>query len=273
MNLHSAPNFLAAILILAMGLFATLRNRGSKINFSLFLLTLAASIWQFGTGLVLQAKDPFFAIAAARITMVGVYLIPVTSYHLSLYISGINKNKILIFGYLSALLFFIPLGSTTSLILNGLYKYPWGFYFKAGLLHPVFMVFFISYMLLVLFNLFLSYKKETRPIEKNRKKYFFVALFIAYIGTLDYLPAYGIGIYPFGYLAVICCFLIFVYAIQRYNLMDARVVITRAAIFIVIYIVVLTVPFIFGLSLRTYLLGLVGIHWWLIPVCLMGLLV
>lgn len=261
MNLHAIPNFLAAILIFITGLFATLRNRKSKINFLFFLLTFSAFIWQLGTGLALLSKYPSFALIATRIAFFGIALIPLFSYHLSLYISGININRTLVFGYLCALLFFIPL-SWTPLIFNGVYTYPWGFFFKAGQLHPIFMVFFIYFMVLVFSNLFLSYKRETKPFEKIRKRYFLIALFIAYIGCIDYLPTYGIRAYPFGYLTLISFVLVFAYAILRFQLMDITIAVTRTGIFALVYTLVLGVPFWIGYHTKS----------WFMPTAFMAIL-
>lgn len=191
------------------------------------------------------SKQPFFALIATRIAFVGIALIPVFSYHLSICISCRNANKILNVGYIAAILFFIPL-SWTSLILDGIYTYSWGFFFRAGRLHPIFMAFFIYFMISAFLNLFLSVRRETKPLERNRKKYFLISLFIAYIGSIDYLPTYGVKVYPFGYLTLICFVLVFAYAILKYSLMDINIALTRAGIFVFVYLFVLGVPFWLG---------------------------
>ena len=71
------------------------------------------------------------------------------------------------------------------------------------------MAFFIYFMILAFLNLFLSVRREIKPLERNRKKYLLIALFIAYIGSVDYLPTYGVKVYPFGYLTLICFVLVF----------------------------------------------------------------
>ena len=230
MNLLALPNFLAATLILAAGVLAAMKNKKSKINLTFFLLAFSACIWQIGTGLAVLTRFPDFALIGTKIGFFGIVLIPVFSYHISLYISDIKKYKILIGGYICAFFIFIPL-SWTSLILDGVHKYPWGYFFKAGPLHPIFMVFFIFFMVLAFFNLFFSYKNENNPLEKNRKKYFLAALFMAYIGSIDYLPTYGFQMYPFGYLMLICFISIFAYAIAKYSLMDIDVVIKKTLVF------------------------------------------
>lgn len=271
MNLHAIPNFLVAILMFMVGLFVVLRNKKSRVHLLFFLSASSASIWQIGTALALLADNSTSALTATRVAFFGIALIPVLSYHLSLCISGAKINKILIFGYLCAFLCFIPL-SWTPLILNGVYKYSWGYFFKAGKFHPVFMVFFIYFMGLIFFNLFLSFRKETKPFEKNRKKYFSIALLIAYIGSIDYLPTYGVKVYPFGYLTLICFVLIFAYAILRYRLLDIKVALTRTSIFVMVYTLVLGLPFAVSAWFKRWLIEMFGASWWILPQGLTALL-
>ena len=195
MSLYAIPNFIVAFIMFATGFFVFLKNKKSGINILFFLSAAAASIWQTGTAFAVLTNNPISALVATKFAFFGITLIPIFSYHLSLYISGVNKNKTVIFGYFLAFFCFIPL-SWTSLILNGVYKYSWGYFFKAGILHPLFMVYFFCFMILIFTTLFFDYRKESRPVEKNRKKYFLYALFIAYIGSIDYLPTYGVDIYP-----------------------------------------------------------------------------
>ncbi|HED00459.1 MAG TPA: GAF domain-containing protein, partial [Proteobacteria bacterium] len=194
------------------------------------------------------------ALFGTRIAFFGIVFIPIISYHLSLYILGANKNKILILGYALVFLFFVPI-SWTRLVLNGVYRYSWGFFFKAGPLHPIFIVFFISLMIMVFYNLSLSYKTEKNLLQKNRKKYFFIALFVAYIGSVDYLPTYGIDLYPFGYIMVMGFVLIFSYAILRFHLMDIKVAFTRAGVFTAIYALVLGLPLYIGYQTKSWLIS------------------
>ena len=44
----------------------------------------------------------------------------------------------------------------------------------------------------------------------------FIGLLIAYIGSVDFLPCFGVVIYPFGYLPILIFTLVQVYAIQVY---------------------------------------------------------
>ena len=114
------------------------------------------------------------------------------------------------------------------------------------------MAFFIYFMILAFLNLFLSVRREIKPLERNRKKYLLIALFIAYIGSVDYLPTYGVKVYPFGYLTLICFVLVFAYAILKYRLMDINIALTRAGLFVFVYLFVLGVPFWLGYTTKSW---------------------
>lgn len=270
MNIYAVPNFLAAILILATGYITYIYNPKSQINTKFFYLTIAAFVWLFGTGVTLFANSKNLALIGTKISFIGIALIPVFSYHLALCIAKIKKKRLLRVSYVLTLFLFIPLSWIPRLIFDGVNTYRWGFFFRAGVFHPFFMIFFATLMFLVFYNLFISYRNETNALQRNRKKYFWIALIIAYTGTVDFLPTYGIYVYPFGYFAVVGFVLIFAYAIKRYNLMDVRVAVTKASIFIVVYSVILLVPFILGYYGRLYAPAFLDLHWWIIPVSLMA---
>ncbi len=229
MNLQAMLYFIAAALEMSLGLFIIFKNLRAKNNLPLFLLITSTMVWQIGSGVTILSKDPALAALSTKIAFLGIIFIPITTYHLALNVLNIKKTKALSIGYILAVLI-VPI-SWTSLILNGVNKYQWGFFFKAGPMHPLFMVFFIFFMALVFMHLFSSYKKEKDYLEKNRKKYFFAALFMAYIGIIDYIPTYGIDIRPFGSLAVMACVSIFAYAIVRHQLMDIEVIIKKTLVF------------------------------------------
>ena len=253
MNLHAVLYFLSAVFQVCLGFFIIFKNLRSKINLPLFLLVLSAFVWQLGSGIILLSKDPSFALIITKIAFLGVILAPITTYHFTLNVLFVKKTKILFFGYLLAILF-IPL-TWTSLMLDGVNSYTWGFFFKAGLLHPVFLVFFMYFIMKVFIHLFLSYKKERSSLEKNRKRYFFAALFMAYLGVIDYLPTYGVDVLPFSHLAIITCVLIFSYAIVRHRLMDIEVIIRETVVF----------AGIFGFSVGTFVLAMIAGQQYLQP--------
>jgi signal transduction histidine kinase len=60
-----------------------------------------------------------------------------------------------------------------------------------------------------------------------RIKYVFLGSLIGSLGSIDFLPNYGISIYPFGFVFMIVFPLVFIYAISRYHLMDVTLLLQR----------------------------------------------
>ena len=57
---------------------------------------------------------------------------------------------------------------------------------------------------------------------------------------------YGFGFYPLGFIPAIISLGIFTYTILKYHLLDIRIALTRAGIFIIVYLFVLGIPFLLG---------------------------
>ncbi|MEK7824876.1 MAG: ATP-binding protein [Nitrospirota bacterium] len=113
-----------------------------------------------------------------------------------------------------------------------MYNYFWGYYDKAGVLHPLFLGYFFLVSGLALKNLYQGYriKKNVDSAEATRIKYVFWAFVIGYTASIDFIQKYGFEFYPPGPLFVSLWILIITYAISKYQLMDISVIITRPKI-------------------------------------------
>lgn len=264
-NPHAIPNLISAIFSIGIGIFVFTRNKRSKVYTSFLLLTVAVFIWQLGTFLLLLVTEPKQALFWCRFVYIGAIFIPVTTFHFVTTFLGLRKQeKYVLLSYIIGVLIFLPL-SRTKYFLPSVYRYFWGYWFKAGLLHPLFLLFFAVLMLISFYNLFLGFKTEKLPSERVRRKYLFIALLIGYVGAVDYFPNYGIGVYPFGHLAVIVCVLTIAYAIVTYRLMDIAVVITRTGVLAGTYAFIIGVPALVASVGRPWLVGVMDRLWWVPP--------
>jgi len=167
-----------------------------------------------------------------KIGYCGVIFIAVTFFHFTIEFLEIRKLKILVFwSYVAGFLWVISIWKS-SYFIKGVYKYFWGYYPIAGLLHPIFLVFFVG---LVSFSLtlllyFLLVRKEKLPTFKRAQiKYTLSAFLIFDFASVDFLPNYGIQIYPFGYLPTLLFASIVAYTILRFHLLDIYLYIKRTA--------------------------------------------
>jgi PAS domain S-box-containing protein len=66
-----------------------------------------------------------------------------------------------------------------------------------------------------------AYRQEgPGTVRHQRTRLLLIAFSIIYIGSFDYVAKYGIALYPFGYLPVLCFTALTAYAIWKYRLVD-----------------------------------------------------
>ncbi|MFW9880113.1 MAG: histidine kinase N-terminal 7TM domain-containing protein, partial [Candidatus Thorarchaeota archaeon] len=242
-NLFAIPNILCALFCLIIGSFVYFKNRKSQVNLLFFLMMLCGFVWQLGQAFVLLSNNETTAFIWSKIIYIGVIYIAVIHYHLIVAFLGLkNQRKIAILFYVISSFLFIPL-TINNYIIYGVNKYSWGYWLKAAKFHPLFGLYFGFLIFLGIINLYFGYKKENiSPIDRIKCKYLFLGFIISYLGSIDFLPDYGINIYPFGYVFITLYISIIAYAIVRYRLMDIALTITLTGIFVTLYTLVLGLP-------------------------------
>jgi diguanylate cyclase (GGDEF)-like protein/PAS domain S-box-containing protein len=211
------PMFLVGFAILLLGIAVFARERANSVTWSFLILTICTSTWLFAVALTASTDDPARAFIFARITYLGVALIPaaVLQFTLAL-VEGRNRTLLTTTWIIGAI--FAVLFTTTRLLLDGVWKYSWGFYPR--LREPA--VLFLAYFTLVLALslLFLGTGDTHTDRERRRNAAFFLALCVGYMGSVDYLPAFGLDFYPVGSFAILGFIALSAIAIFRFQLID-----------------------------------------------------
>ena len=220
-NLFSLPPLLTSIGVLILGLVVLARERLTRVTVLFFLMSLSTVIWFFGFSWMYSATQGQVALAWAKAGHIGVALLPATVYHFSVAVLRIDqrqKTPVFIIWSLSGLFGLATFATDT--IVAGVQSYWWGYYPIYGWLSGLFVIFFLSTMI----GNFTLYRKELRDAtygrHKARIKSFMVGFGISYIASVDFLAAYGIPVYPFGYLPVFIFMLMSAYTTWRYRLVD-----------------------------------------------------
>jgi len=265
-----------SILSFFLGAFSLYKSRKSIVNRIFFLLSFCVSIWTFGLSKMVSANEELSALFWVKYLHIGVFLIPSIFFHFICALLNIqDKQKYLIkVGYLLSFLFIILNLSSNLLIANVKPKFPFQYYASSGLLYPVFLIMFFVF---AGYGIYLCYRsmKNLSDVKKNQVKYVFVASLVGFIGGVDtFLPMFNIPTIYFGISFEPIYILILAYAITRYRLMDIKVALTRTGIFIVIYTLILGLPFLLASNLawRNKLVALFGSRWWTVPLGLMAVL-
>jgi two-component system NtrC family sensor kinase len=103
-------------------------------------------------------------------------------------------------------------------------------------------------------------------------KYVFLAFFVYNFASVDFLPNYNLAIYPFGFIPAFVYLVIIAYTIVKFKIMDIRIAITRASLFIIIYTLILGTPFLLGIYFKAFFLKTFNEYWWMMPLFIMALL-
>jgi len=270
-TIYNLPPLISSILFFLFGLFVFLKNKKSALNTAFLSVCLVTFWWQFSWFILFSFHSRAVADYLVKIGYLGIIFIPITFFHFSLLLPE-NKKKINIFikyfAYFIGLIFSACLFFTNYLV-NGFYDYFWGFYPRAGFLHPFFLL-FLSSLTVRIFYLSFQKLKESKNISPHKYyqlKYVLWAIVFYVLAASDFIVNYGVEFYPFGFVFIIIFLGIFTYAIIRYRLMDIRIVARKIFIYLgvagfaygIFYAIILLYNRVFGsvFSSAAYVSGII----------------
>ncbi len=224
MNPYSIPPLMSGFLVLILGFYVFLNKRKAALNVIFLAITIAVSIWLVSYSVAFSCLAPRRALFWSRIGYLGVTVIPVLTFHF--HIEFIKKKPIkllMIPLYCLSLLFFGL--AQTDYFLKEPKLFFWGYYPQAAVLYPFFLCFFLPVLWagpVMCINEVLKEHHDTTlsPLQIQQLKYVVVAFLIASFGAVDFIPKFGIELYPFAYLTILTWLVIVSFAISQYRLMD-----------------------------------------------------
>ncbi|MBU0731293.1 hypothetical protein KKC88_00255 [Patescibacteria group bacterium] len=250
MNIANFLPLLSAFFVLGLGIFVFIRNWRSKQNQIFFSFCIALLFWLFGTYMLFTSSTDDQAIFWDRFVYIGVAFVPTLMLHFSFVFTKEKKQKWLLYFAYALSIFFIII-SRTDYFVADVFRYDWGLHTKAKFFHHLFLVFFTVFIVLTYIKIYKYYKSARSALIKQQAKYIFIAfLLLVVIGSVAYLPAYGIGIYPFAYIAGVIFSTILAYAIIRYRFMNIRVVLSRSILYFLLVVLISG-----GFVLAAFLIG------------------
>lgn len=216
--MYSLLPAVVSMLFLCYGAYV-LHSRGiNRVSLTFFLLCVTTFCWQFSWAILFQMSDARAALSLAKLGYLLILFLPTTLYH---FIAELTRQRgerrYLIASYSGASLLGLLLLSS-DWIVTGLYPYFFGFYPKAGLLHPVHL---LQTGLVVGRGLWLLYRRQRQAVstERARLRYCLISLLIYFFASVDYLCNYGVPFYPPGVLFVATSLGLIAQAIVRHNLL------------------------------------------------------
>jgi signal transduction histidine kinase len=258
MNPFAWSGLLAGVFSSGLGLLVLAKSPNRKLGRIWFIFALSVAVWGFGSMWIGLAKTPTEGLLAWRLAYAfGVIWIPVLFYQFVCIFCELERKMLVAAHYIVgiAALCMMP----TNFFFFGV---RWDFnsiYIDRG--GPVFPYYVLWWLMSVLFShveLIRAYQRAT-PDKKNQIKHFFLATAIGYCGgSLDFLPALGVKLYPWGNFAIFLYPIIMSYAILKYRLMDIKIVIRRAGLITLIYVVLASLLIPIGWSSYP---GLIAYRW------------
>lgn len=260
MNIFSISCLLGLISNATIGVLLILRGKDKKISNIFGLTCLMASIWSLGGYVFSSTSSQEVAMVWWKIAHIGMVFTPPFFFHFICRLTGIRKKNFITVFYLTALFFLANVFFSKNFIslryaFDQFYFIDWRI--NKSLTYLFFYILFYWCGLLYAFILLIRYYPKTSGVKRNQIKYILIGSIIAWLGPEgNFLLVFGIPyLFPYTNFFVIIYPLVFGYAIIKYRLIDIRVAITRAGIFLVLYALVLGLPFYFGYRTKSWFIS------------------
>ena len=218
-NAYAIPLLATMVAMLLLGVFVLFRERGSREAVCFSLVAGSISIWLGCFSVLYLAVDERVALVWARSAYLGICLIPAALYGFAVAVTRSRRRWLVRAGWLLSAGFALASAGSGALV-SDLYHYWWGFYPRFRWLGVPFLAFFFLMLALSLHEYWRDYRLSSPGIHSLRTRSLMTGFAIAYLGSFDYVAAYGVPLYPFGYLPVLVFIAIAARTIRRYFLVD-----------------------------------------------------
>ena len=231
LSMYSVPPILGAIFALGLAIFILAHKPRSQTKLAFAGLCISIIFWLAPYAIAYSTKDQLLATNCARVACTSVALFSLFLYQFVVSFLAL-KSEYFLLRLSYVVTFLLLLGFLfTNLFLSGTYQYFWGYYSKAGPLHPIYLAASYSMWLRGFYLLYKQLGKEEVPLKRAQIKYSLLAFLVAVPATIDYIPKYGVEFYPIGFTFALLFVLMTAYAIVRHQLMDIEVLVKRTVVF------------------------------------------
>jgi signal transduction histidine kinase len=230
-NIHAIPMFLMGMVTLALGLLVYRSDRESPAHRHFLMLCASIALWLDATSIALCSTDADTALGWFKLDNVGVMYISVAFYGFSAEFLQLQRRRSIWIGYALATLMAGAVLVRQDFV-EGVHRFWWGYFPRWGPASAPFFIIFFAYMAVAFTDYFRTYRTITTPIRRQQIKFVLIAFVIAYVGSVDFLPAFGYELYPFGYIPIFLLTVVITVAILRYRLLDASFLVSRSATYL-----------------------------------------
>ncbi len=220
-TIFAVPTLITGAAVLSLGAVVMLRGRISRVSLSFLLITLYIAIWLVSCALVSISSNPAVALWWSKASYLGIPFIGAAITLFAMQVLRLHQpSRHLVAGGWAVMVLFSAAALLTDWLISGVQRYPWGYSPLYGWLGYPFVVLFSAILVLNIAHFLLEYRDAPEGKHKQRMKWLSLAFAVGYGAAVNFAPAFGLHIYPIGYLAVFASIFIMTYAIWAYHLVD-----------------------------------------------------
>ena len=230
MTIYSIPPLLTLCSFAGLAVLTVLRGSKTPVNILFFILCILASFLYADILCVFNIKSAQTALLVSRTDhFFIVYLIPCYIHFFHLYCKIPGRKLLIYAAYIYA--FIIMCFTPTSLYIESMQHFYFGFFAKGGVIFPFFGLGSLFVTIYVLVILCQAIRNEKESIQKNRLKYLLLGFGI--MGVMNGLNTFtilGFPLYPPGNFSFIPL-IIFAVGLFKHDLLDMGVLIRKSLIY------------------------------------------
>jgi hypothetical protein len=217
--MYSVLPAIVSALFLGYGLYVVAEKGFSRVTTSFFILCITTSFWQGLWAVLFQVRDPVLASILVKAGYLLILFLPTSLYWFLAEISERpGERRWVTASYAVATVLGI-FDVSTSLFVDGYYHFFFGYYPKAGLLHPLHV---LQTVVVVNRGLYITFRQQqiAPPGKRIRLRMCIASLFVYFFAAIDYVCNYGVEFYPPGVVFVAISLGLIAVAVTRYDLMS-----------------------------------------------------
>lgn len=235
MNYFSTAPLIAAAGNLLLAIFVLLQAPGQKLNRVFFLFGITITIWTFGAFMMFHVKSHEDALMWTRLLHVGVIVLPIAFFELSMRIARSSLVK-----YTTPLYWlggFFLIADATPYLIRDVQYVGYGYFGIAG---PLYWLFSLTIPSLSIPSLFILLKRRQVAVSAQRHRLTLLTaavLMLFLFGLHDVGPMFGVyyypgtrfPVYPLGTAAALVYGALVAYSVLQHQLLDVRLGLGRVA--------------------------------------------
>ena len=196
------------------------RGRGSLLSTLFLAITIGAAGWLASFAALYESRNAAAALTWARLGSFFSDLIPAAIFHFSVVFVGRRRTFRGAVAFCWAFCALIAiLTVSTGLFVRGVWHYPWGYYVRGAVLNLSWIA-IATAMLAAGVYLIWRASHELEGISRDGARAMVLAFSVASLALIDFLPTIGVGVRPFGFLAILGFVAVAANSVWRYHIVE-----------------------------------------------------